>query len=270
MNPIKKDVTIGDCRLILGDCLEVMPLLGKVDCIVTDPPYGTTNCKWDSIIPLDPMWKLLRKCTKPTAVIAMTSSQPFTSKLVSSNYKMFRYSLVWDKIKGTGFLNAKKMPLRNHEDIVIFYEKLPTYNPQRTQGHSRKVSFRAKHLQTDVYGEMKNDYKYDSTERGPRSIIAISTDTQNSSLHPTQKPVALMENLVNTYTDEGNSVLDFAMGSGTTLVACAKLGRKGIGIELDPGYFEIACKRVQAAYDQPDLFVEQPTAPTPTQEELEL
>ena len=252
----KRKEVIGDCTLYLGDCLEVMPLLGKVDMVLVDPPYGATACKWDTVIPLDKMWQEVKKVISPNTPIVMTACQPFTSNLVSSNYKDFRYSLVWDKVKGTGFLNAKKMPMRNHEDIVVFYEALPTYTPQKTSGHKRKVSFRAAHLQTEVYGDMKTDYKYDSTERNPRSIIEMSTDTQNCSLHPTQKPVALMEYLINTYTNAGATVLDFTMGSGTTLVACAKLGRKGIGIELDRDYYEIACERVREAYRSPDMFVQ--------------
>lgn len=234
-------------KVIQGDCLEVMKGLPDkcVDLIVTDPPYGATACKWDSVIPLMPMWKQLKRIIKPNGAIVMTATQPFTTVLISSNIKMFKYCWVWDKVKGTGFLNAKKMPMRNHEDIVVFYNKLPTYNPQMTVGHKRKVSFRAKHLQTEVYGDMNNDYLYDSTIRYPRSIQVISTDTQNSSVHPTQKPVALMEYLIKTYTNENEMVLDFAIGSGTTAIACIKLNRHFIGIEKEPKYCEIARQRIE-------------------------
>ncbi len=234
-------------QLMLGDCLERMKEIedGSVDMVLADPPYGITSCKWDSVIDLDLIWERLKRVIKPNGAIVMTASQPFTSNLISSNYKMFRYCIVWDKIKGTGFLNAKRMPMRNHEDVVIFYKKLPTYNPQMTHGHKRKVSFRCKSLQAEVYGEMKNNNNYDSTSRYPRSIQSISSDTQSSSLHPTQKPVALMEYLIKTYTNEKETVLDFAMGSGTTGVACKNLNRNFIGIEMDEGYFNIAKKRIE-------------------------
>lgn len=237
---------MSEIKLIHGDCLEKMKDIpdGSIDLVLTDPPYGTTACKWDTVIPFEPMWEQLKRVTKKNGAIVLFGSQPFTSALVMSNPSMFKYSLVWDKVKGTGFLNAKKQPMRNHEDIVLFYKKQPTYNPQKTQGHPRKVSFRGKHLQTDVYGEMKNDYKYDSTERNPRSIQVFSTDTQNSSVHPTQKPVALMEYLIKTYTNENETVLDFTIGSGSTGVACKNLSRNFIGIELDETYFNIAKERI--------------------------
>lgn len=233
-------------NLMLGDCLEKLANVPSesVDMILADPPYGTTACKWDTIIPLEPLWEHLKRVIKPKGAIVMTATQPFTSILITSNIVMFRYCWVWDKIKGTGFLNARKMPMRNHEDIVVFYNKLPTYNPQMTEGHKRKVSYRSKNLQTEVYGVMENDYKYDSTIRFPRSIQTISADTQNSSLHPTQKPVALMEYLIKTYTNERDTVLDFTMGSGTTGVASKNLNRDFTGIELDEDYFEIAKSRI--------------------------
>ncbi len=239
-----------------ADCLDFMRGMEDncVDLVLTDPPYGTTACKWDVVIPLEPMWEQLKRIIKPNGAIVMTATEPFKSVLVCSNLKMFRYDLVWDKIKGTGFLNAKKMPMRNHELIVVFYNKLPTFNPQMTHGHTRKVSFRAKHLQTEVYGDMNNDYSYDSTSRYPRSILVVSSDTQNSSVHPTQKPVALMTDLIKTYTNEGETVLDFTCGAGTTAVACINTNRNYIGIEISPEYCEIARKRVQEAKDSMGLF----------------
>lgn len=237
-------------KLIQGDCLEVMDNLieegVKVDAIITDPPYGTTACKWDSVIPFGEMWNRLNKLIKTNGAIVLFGSEPFSSALRMSNIKNYKYDIIWDKIKGTGFLNAKKQPMRNHEIVSLFYQKQPTYNPQKTKGHIKKTSFRAKHLQTEVYGEMKNDYNYNSTERYPRSIQVFSTDTQNSSLHPTQKPVALMEYLIKTYTNENEIVLDFTMGSGSTGVACKNTNREFIGIELDENYFNIAKNRIES------------------------
>ena len=157
---------------------------------------------------------------------------------------MYKYDWVWDKVKGTGFLNAKRQPMRNHELISVFYKKQCIYNPQMTTGHRRKKSYRSKELQTDVYGEMKNDYTYDSTERYPRSIQIFSTDKQKSALHPTQKPVALFEYLIKTYTNEGETVLDNCIGSGTTAIAAIKTGRNWIGIEKDDKYCQIAQHRI--------------------------
>ena len=163
---------------------------------------------------------------------------------------MYKYDWVWDKVKGTGFLNAKRQPMRNHELISVFYKKQCIYNPQMTTGHRRKKSYRSKELQTDVYGEMKNDYTYDSTERYPRSIQIFSTDTQNKSLHPTQKPVALFEYLIKTYTNENDLVLDNCSGSGTTAIACLNTNRKFIGIELDEEYFNIATDRINQVQEK--------------------
>jgi len=246
-------------KLYKGDCLEVMDKLAAdgiiVDAIITDPPYGTTRCKWDSIIPFKEMWLRLNKLIKPNGAIVFTSSQPFTSALIMSNPRDFRYSLVYEKTTPTGHLNAKKMPLRCHEDILVFYKKLPTYNPQKTKGHKRKVSSaksRGKsilrnNLKDKVYNNeiVEKVTDYDSTERYPRSVLKFSTDKQKSTLHPTQKPVALMEYLIKTYTNEDEIVLDFTMGSGTTGVACKNLDRNFIGIELDKKYFEIAKGRIE-------------------------
>jgi site-specific DNA-methyltransferase (adenine-specific) len=236
-----------------------MPTLpdGCVDMVMTDPPYGTTACKWDSIIPLEPMWEQLKRLIKPNGAIVMTASQPFTTTLIASNMKMFKYSLVYEKTTSSGHLNAKKMPMRSHEDILVFYVKLPTYNPQKTFGHKRKISSavssaksierstgKDKVYQNELAGKVRG---YDSTERFPRSVLLFSTDKQKSTLHPTQKPVALMEYLIKTYTNEGETVLDFTMGSGTTGVACKNLNRDFIGIEKDEKYFEIAKKRIEEA-----------------------
>jgi len=233
-------------KLIHGDCLVEMSSIPdkSIDCIIADLPYGTTQCKWDTIIPFEDLWVNYKRIIKDNGAICLFGAEPFSSLLRCSNLKMYKYDWVWDKIKGTGFLNAKKQPMRNHEIVSIFYKSQCTYNPQKTFGHNKKESFRKKNLQTDVYGEMKNDYSYSSTERYPRSIQEFSTDTQNSSLHPTQKPVLLLEYLIKTYTNEGDTVLDNVMGSGTCGVACINTGRNFIGIEKDDKYFEIAIGRI--------------------------
>ena len=252
MGYLKKEI-IGDCTLYLGDCLDVMPLVHSVDAVICDPPYGTTNCKWDSVIDFNDMWCRIDHTLKSIhSPVVLFGSEPFSSRLRLSNIDHYKYDWIWDKIKSTGFLNAKKQPMRGHELISVFYQKQCLYNPQKTFGHNMRTSKRGKG-KANVY----NDYDgsvYSSNERFPRTIQAFSSDTQNSSFHPTQKPLALMEFLVKTYTDKGGLVLDFTMGSGTTLAACAKTGRSGIGIELDPDYFDIACKRVEDAYRQGDLF----------------
>lgn len=239
-------------QLLHGDCLQLMNDIAdkSVDMILCDLPYGTTACKWDSVIPFDELWLQYHRIIKENGAIVLFGAEPFSSHLRLSNLKLFKYDIVWDKVKGTGFLNAKKQPMRNHEIISVFYKKQCTYNPQKSTGHKLKKSSRGKHLQTDVYGEMKNDYVYESTERYPRSIQVFSTDTQNSSLHPTQKPVALCEWLIRTYSNEGMTVLDNCMGSGTTGVACANLGRNFIGIEKDKGFFDIAVNRLSAGLEK--------------------
>jgi len=232
--------------LIHGDCLDIMPTLEaeSVDLILTDPPYGTTACKWDSIIPLEPMWEQLRRVIKPNGAIVMTSAQPFTSALVMSNPKMFKYDWCWRKPKGTGHLNAKKMPMRDKEDIVVFYAKQCTYNPQMTDGEPYKFKMgKPKANGQDCYGDYKRVGNDNSGFRYPKQVLDFNIHGRVKS-HPTQKPVALMEYLIKTYTNEGETVLDFTMGSGTTGVACKNLNRNFIGIEKDLKYFKIAKKRI--------------------------
>jgi len=234
-------------KVILGDCLNVMNNIPdkSVDMILCDLPYGTTQCKWDTVIPFDMLWNQYERIIKDNGAIVLFGAEPFSSYLRLSNIKLFKYDWIWDKIKGTGFLNAKKQPMRNHEIVSVFYKKQCTYNPQKTSGHQNKKSFRAKHLQTDVYGDMKNDYLYESTDRYPRSVQTFSTDTQNSSLHPTQKPVALCEYLIRTYTNEGEIVLDNCSGSGTTAIACMNTGRNFICIENNENYHQISVSRIR-------------------------
>ena len=239
-------------RLMKGDCLERMEEIesGSVDMVLADPPYGTTACKWDSVIPLEPMWEQLKRVIKPNGAIVMTASQPFTTTLIASNMKMFKYCWYWNKVLPRGHLNAKKQPLRVIEDVVVFYSKPPVYNPQKTKGHKRKVArtrYNKAGLGEQVYGKEDRDTFYDSDERHPNGLIEFSTANQQGKTHPTQKPVALMEYLIKTYTNEGETVLDFTMGSGTTGVAAKNLNRKFIGIELDQEYFKIAQERISAA-----------------------
>jgi site-specific DNA-methyltransferase (adenine-specific) len=237
-------------RIYNEDCLEGMKKIddGSVDMILCDLPYGTTQNKWDSVIPLDKLWEQYNRIIKPSGAVVLTASGRFTAELMMSNIKYWKYNLVWQKTTPTGFLNAKKMPLRIHEDICVFYKKLPIYNPQKTKGNPRKVS-KATHKinckETTNYGK-HNLSTYDSTERYPTSIFKFPTDKQKSSLHPTQKPVALFEYLIKTYTNKGDLVLDNCIGSGTTAVAAIDTNRNFIGFELDKDYFDIANERINA------------------------
>lgn len=242
--------------LINDNCLNAMAYIenGSIDMILCDLPYGTTQCAWDVIIPFNKLWEQYLRIIKDNGAIVLFGSEPFSSHLRLSNLPMFKYDIIWDKIKGTGFLNAKKQPMRNHEVISVFYKSQCTYNPQKTSGHVNKKSYRAKHLQTDVYGSMKNDYHYESTDRYPRSIQEFSTDTQNSSLHPTQKPVSLLSWLIRTYSNEGDVILDNCMGSGSTGIAALKEKRQFIGIEKDLEYFIIAENRIRDFCSQKTLF----------------
>lgn len=247
---VKDHKGVEQATLYRGDCLDVMLTLGKVDMVLTDPPYGTTQNKWDSVIPLDAMWERVRVIANDTTPIVMTSMQPFTSALVMSNLRLFKYQWAWDKVNRiTGYLNAKKQPLRQVEDVCVFYSSQPTYEPQMVQGKPYRSTSTGK--STNYGTEKKNQTVSDDGMRYPRNLISISADERGTvgRIHPTQKPVALMEYLIKTYTNEGDTVLDFTMGSGTTGVACANTNRKFIGIELDEGYFNIAKGRIEEAFD---------------------
>lgn len=251
----------GDDRLIddgfyCMDCFDGMAQIDdkSIDMILCDLPYGTTQCSWDVVIPFEPLWMEYKRIIKDNGAIVLFGMEPFSSYLRISNIEMFKYDWIWDKVKGTGFLNAKKQPMRNHEIVSVFYERQCKYYPQMTHGHKLKKSYRKKELQTDVYGEMKKDYVYESTDRYPRSIQSFSTDTQNSSLHSTQKPVALCEYLIKTYTDIGDLVLDNCAGSCSTGVACHNTGRRFIGFEKDKEIFEKANKRLTEHKAQLNLF----------------
>lgn len=239
-------------KLFCGDCLDILPTLsdGSVDLVLCDLPYGTTACKWDSIIPFEPLWREYRRVAKPNAAIVLTASQPFTSALVASNFEMFRYVWVWDKVLPRGHLNAKKQPMRVHEDVVVFSAVPHAYYPQKSVGHKRKIA-RTKYVKggdgAQVYGKETRDTLYDSAERYPTTIVTFSTADQRGKVHPTEKPVQLMEYFIHTYTRPGDTVLDNTMGSGTTGVAAVNTGRNFIGIERDSGYFEIAERRIYEA-----------------------
>lgn len=239
-------MTADPLKLINADCLEVMGSIGKVDLVLADMPYGTTNCAWDSEIDLRDLWQKLPSVMKDNTPIVLLAQTPFDKVLGFSNLKGLRYEWVWEKTLPTGHLNANKMPMKAHENILVFYRKLPKYNPQKTSGHKRKTAVKRGDI-TPIYGEQKfYEIPYSSTDRYPRSVLRFPSDRQKSKLHPTQKPVALMEYLIKTYTDEGDTVLDFCMGSGTTGIACKNLNRKFIGIEKDKKYFDIASKRIAA------------------------
>lgn len=246
---------IGDCILYHGDCLDILPSVGTVDAVITDLPYGTTKCAWDSVIPLPDMWAALSGTDKGNTAYVFTAQTPFDKVLGVSNLPMLRHEWIWEKGAATGFFNAKKMPLKAHENILIFYKKLPVYNPQITHGHERKTSSRMS-VNSECYGKAIKKTNYNSTSRYPRSVQFFSSDKQKEKAHSTQKPVALMEYLVKTYTNPGDTVLDFTMGSGTTGVACVKNGRKFIGVEKDKTYFETACSRIERASQQVNLFYE--------------
>jgi site-specific DNA-methyltransferase (adenine-specific) len=238
-------------KLYQGDCLEAMDKLIKegikFDAIITDPPYGTTACKWDEVIPFKDMWNRINKLIKPNGAIVLFGNEPFSSKLRISNIKNYRYDWVWEKTRPQRFVQAKKMPLSYSEYIHIFYNKLPTYNPQMREGKP----YIKKHVNSTkgvVYGAEKRNgtTTINKGTRYPSNIIKFSNPNKNS-LHPTQKPVDLLEYLIRTYTDEGDLVLDFTMGSGSTGVACLNTNRKFVGIELDEKYFRIAKKRIEEA-----------------------
>ena len=236
-------------NLLQGDCLELMKDIPdkSIDMILCDLPYGTTRCKWDSVIPFEPLWKNYSRIIKDNGAIVLFSQMPFTAALVMSNLKMFRYEWIVEKSIATGFLNAKHMPLKCHENICIFYKKLPTYNPQMTKGKPYNIKRRdcvAQHLGNFENIETKND-----GTRCPRDVLKDLWKPYcgGKMLHPTQKPVPLLEYLIKTYTNEGETVLDNCMGSGSTGVACVNTSRDFIGIELDEKYFKIAKRRIKDA-----------------------
>ena len=232
-----------------GDCLELMKTIPdeSVDLILTDPPYGTTACKWDSIIPFDLMWEQLKRIIKPDGAIVLFGSEPFSSLLRCSNLKMFKYDWIWEKSKATGFLNSKKQPLRAHETVSVFYSKQPTYNPQMIKGESYNKGVRKEQTSDDVYGRFNQVEVKSDGLRFPRSVQYFKTAESEGGFHKTQKPVALLEYLIKTYTQENETVLDFTAGSMSTAIACINTNRKGIMIEKDEHYFKVGSDRVAQA-----------------------
>ncbi len=246
-------VTIGNAELWHGDCLELMPSLpdGSVDMILCDLPYGTTACKWDTIIPFEPLWEQYERVIKDNGAIVLTASQPFTTALIASNLKLFKYTWVWEKSKATGFLNSKKRPLVAHEDICLFYKKQPTYNPQMTRGDAYDKGVRKDQTDDDVYGYFKRVQVKSEGFRYPRSVQYFKTaESEGETYHKTQKPVALFEYLIRTYTNEGEVVLDNCIGSGTTAIACINTRRNFIGIEKEQEYVELARRRVEEVSEE--------------------
>lgn len=236
-------------QIYRGDCLDVMNIIEdrSIDMVLADLPYGMTRCYWDSLIDLSKLWAQYRRVIKHNGAIVLFAQSPFDKVLGASNLEMLRYEWIWEKTSATGHLNAKKMPMKAHENILVFYNNLPTYNAQKTLGHKRKFSA-AQHkvncLESSVYNKGQKLTTYDSTERYPRSIIKFKTDKQKESLLATQKPVKLCEYLIATYTNEGETVLDNSAGSGTTGIAAMNLNRKSILIEKDQINFDIMKQRI--------------------------
>ena len=250
-----------NAKLILGDCLEVMKDIpdASVDMVLADLPYGTTACKWDTVLDLAVLWAQYERVAKENAAIVLFGAQPFTSALVMSRPELFKYQWVWNKVKASGHLNAKRRPMQQHEDVLVFSRGTPAYNPQGLV-YGEFSNVRPAHGKKDdtTYGSQVNDFGTAKAGNYPKSIIEFSKPNDRERVHPTQKPVALLEYLIKTYTNEGETVLDNTMGSGSTGVACANTGRKFIGIEKEPKYFEIAEKRIFNSFPP---FVKQQSEP---------
>jgi DNA modification methylase len=250
--------------LLQGDCLEILPTLpsGSVDAIITDLPYGTTACKWDEVIPFAPMWAEVKRVLKPRGAFVTTASQPFVSRLVASNLDMFRHEWIWDKVSAASPVNSLIGPKRSHESVLIFGQTGHTYNPVMWNAGKPNGNRGSARRQFGVGQRQDYDkefsHKSNENERYPVSVIRLSYQNQECNntirIHPTQKPVALYEYLIRTYTNEGDTVLDFTMGSGTTGVAAINTGRHFVGIEKDANYFAIAQRRIEDAQAQPLLL----------------
>ena len=234
-------------RTYHGDCLQLMNQIetGSVDMILCDLPYGTTQCKWDSLIDLDALWVHYKRIIKDDGAIVLTAQTPFDKVLGSTNLQMLRYEWIWEKSQATGHLNSKKMPMKAHENVLVFYKKLPRYNPQKTNGHSPVNSYTKHQDDGECYGKTKTGITGGgSTERFPRSVLKFPSDKQRVSLHPTQKPLRLMEYFIKTYSNEGDLILDNCAGSGTTGLAAKNLNRNYIMIEKEEKYYNTCRERL--------------------------
>ena len=241
-------------KLYHGDCLEIMPMLEPVDLVLTDPPYGTTACKWDLVISLEPMWEELKRVIKKNGAIVLFGSEPFSSALRMSNIKNYKYDWIWEKEQGLGNLNAKKRPLVKTEQISCFYKNQPNYRPQMTNGKPYTIKREKNNSEFLGKNGTKDGYITKNTgHRYPVNILRFNRELKNR-YHPTQKPVALIEYLIKTYTNEGDTVLDFCIGSGTTAIACERLNRRWIGIEIEEKWCEIAAKRIEQERKQLKMF----------------
>ena len=245
-------------QLLYGDCLEIMKSIpdASIDAIITDPPYGTTACKWDSVIPFDLMWEQLNRIIKPNGAIVLFGSEPFSSSLRMSNIKNYKYDWIWDKKLSGGFAVAKYRPLSVNENISVFGKGKIIYNPQMIKGKMR-LKGTTKKDGNDVsenWKGLKSGHNTTNNLYFPKTIIEISNANRRNKFHSTQKPIKLMEYLIKTYTNENETVLDFTMGSGTTGVACKNLNRKFIGIEMDNNYFNIAENRINNHIVTKELF----------------
>lgn len=240
-----------DITLYNDDCFNIFPLIEdkSIDAIIADLPFGSTHCKWDSVLDLNKLWIEYKRIIKDNGIIVLFGQTPFDKVLGCSNLEWLKYEWIWEKTQATGHLNAKKMPMKAHENILVFYKNKPTYNPIKTFGHKRKISTAHHKRNTstgEIYGKCDNFSDYDSTERYPRSVQVFASDKQKENYHSTQKPLALLEYLVKTYSNEGDLILDNTMGSCTTGVACKNLNRKFIGIEKEEKFYKIGIMRLSS------------------------
>ena len=248
--PLLHIADVSGSALFQGDCLDIMPLIpdNSIDMVFTDPPYGTTACKWDSVIPFDKMWEQLNRIIKPNGVILIFGSEPFSSFLRTSNIELYKYDWIWEKPNGSDPFQCRKRPMNNIENISVFYKQQPLYIPQMVEAKTYKRKGGTKEI--EIFGCVK-DASYESNKRYPMRILKYYKEGQigsneeraKNSFHPTQKPILLLEYLIKTYTNENETILDFTMGSGSSMVASKNLNRKFIGIEKEPKYYEIACQR---------------------------
>ena len=245
----------GKKEILLGDCLELMKDIpnGSIDMILCDLPYGTTACKWDTIIPFEKLWEQYERIIKPNGAIVLTASQPFTTELINSKRTLFRYEMIWAKNMPTGAFNANKMPMKSHENVLVFYKSLPTYNPQKTKRTEKELKRFMKEpivtkIENSVYGSFdRTVLGRDAEMKNPNSLLlfdVVNGRSGDKQPHPTQKPVSLFEYLIKTYSNEGDLILDNCAGSGTTAIACLNTNRQFIVMEKEPEYYEIIKKRV--------------------------